>query len=333
MSRSPRRNWQASNNGSCGTGAPRPSDFGPLPIRLPIIGSRILPKANEALRLVQTGFEQGKFGFIDLLDTQRTTAEVRLTYQQKLLELNVAQAELEALLGGTRRTQIRTRHPVPKRNHKHTIYETIAQRQIHYPLVSRRPGARRGMLQTTSPPTTARQRRKSPPSTPLRERNVHGTRLAGGRMRHLPPGTRRQVEARRGIQSATACRGFCRPGRGGDRGRHYSERFPKAVECYAELAFNQNKLAQIAAPVGGIIQEVRATSGSKVEEKQTVANIWSASIAEAVAKAVLTHQTLERERKLRADRVSSEKDLQQAEADHRAACQQAAHVRVQRGRH
>jgi cobalt-zinc-cadmium efflux system membrane fusion protein len=41
-----------------------------------------------------------------------------------------------------------------------------------------------------------------------------------------------------------------------------------------------------------------------------------------VAKAVLSHQTLDRERKLRADRVSSEKDLQQAEADHRAACQQ-----------
>jgi cobalt-zinc-cadmium efflux system outer membrane protein len=59
---------------------------------------RILPKANEALRLVQVGFEQGKFGFIDLLDTQRTTAEVRLTYQQKLLELNVAQTEVEALL-------------------------------------------------------------------------------------------------------------------------------------------------------------------------------------------------------------------------------------------
>jgi cobalt-zinc-cadmium efflux system outer membrane protein len=59
---------------------------------------RILPKATEALRLVQTGFEQGKFGFIDLVDTQRTTAEARLAYQQKLLEMNIAQAELEALL-------------------------------------------------------------------------------------------------------------------------------------------------------------------------------------------------------------------------------------------
>ena len=95
-----------------------------------------------------------------------------------------------------------------------------------------------------------------------------------------------------------------------------------AVECYAELTFNQNKLAQIAAPVGGIIQEVPVDLGSRVEEKQPVAKIWSASIAEAVAKAVLSHQTLDRERKLRADRVSSEKDLQQAEAEHRASCQQ-----------
>ena len=59
---------------------------------------RILPRANEALRLVQTGFEEGKFDFIDLVDTQRTTAEVRRAYQEKLLEMNVAQAELEALL-------------------------------------------------------------------------------------------------------------------------------------------------------------------------------------------------------------------------------------------
>lgn len=59
--------------------------------------SRILPKADDALRLVRSGFDGGKFGFNDLLDTQRTAAEVRLAYQQKLLELNTAQAEVEAL--------------------------------------------------------------------------------------------------------------------------------------------------------------------------------------------------------------------------------------------
>ena len=95
-----------------------------------------------------------------------------------------------------------------------------------------------------------------------------------------------------------------------------------SVECYAEIAFNQNKLAQIAAPVGGIIQEVTADLGSHVCERETVAKIWSAAIAETVAKAVLSHQTLEREQKLRATRVTSERDLQQAEAEHRAACQQ-----------
>jgi cobalt-zinc-cadmium efflux system outer membrane protein len=63
-----------------------------------IYRERILPKAAEALRLVQTGFEAGKFNFIDLVDTQRTTAEARLGYQQKLLELNISRAELEALL-------------------------------------------------------------------------------------------------------------------------------------------------------------------------------------------------------------------------------------------
>ena len=96
----------------------------------------------------------------------------------------------------------------------------------------------------------------------------------------------------------------------------------ESIECVAEVSFNQNKLAQIAAPVGGIVQTVEVDLGSKVEEKQTVAKLWSASIAEAVAKAVLSHQTLDRERKLRTERVTSEKDLQEAEAAHRAACQQ-----------
>jgi cobalt-zinc-cadmium efflux system membrane fusion protein len=96
----------------------------------------------------------------------------------------------------------------------------------------------------------------------------------------------------------------------------------EGIECYAQIAFNQNKLAQISSPVGGIIQEVSADLGVKVEEKQTVAKVWSATLAEAVAKAVLSHQTLDRERKLRADKVTSEKDLQEAEAAHRMACQQ-----------
>ncbi|MCG3148341.1 MAG: hypothetical protein PCFJNLEI_01784 [Verrucomicrobiae bacterium] len=95
------------------------------------------------------------------------------------------------------------------------------------------------------------------------------------------------------------------------------------IECYAELTFNQNKLAQLTAPVSGILREVTADLGDVLTEGQPAARIWSAQIAETVARAVLTHQTLERERKLRAGGITAGKDLQEAEAAHRAACQQA----------
>lgn len=94
------------------------------------------------------------------------------------------------------------------------------------------------------------------------------------------------------------------------------------IDCFAELEFNQNRYAHIAAPVDGILETVDVDLGAEVKERQLVARIWSASIAEAVAKAVLTHQTLDREKRLRAERVTPEKDLQEAEAAHRAACQQ-----------
>lgn len=58
---------------------------------------RVLPKAEEAMRQVKAGFEAGKFGFLDLLDTQRTVAETKVQYVEKLLELNMAAAELESL--------------------------------------------------------------------------------------------------------------------------------------------------------------------------------------------------------------------------------------------
>jgi len=92
------------------------------------------------------------------------------------------------------------------------------------------------------------------------------------------------------------------------------------VECFAEMSFNQNALAQIVVPVGGLLRSVEVDLGGKVKEGQVVARLWSASVAEAVAKAVLTHQTLDRERKLSAGRVTSQATLQEAEAAHNAAC-------------
>lgn len=96
----------------------------------------------------------------------------------------------------------------------------------------------------------------------------------------------------------------------------------EGVECLAEITFNQNKQAQIVAPVSGIVEPTTVDLGTTVTEGQTIVRLWSASIAEAVAKAVLSHQTLDRERKLRVEKITSEAALQEAEAVHRAACQQ-----------
>lgn len=86
------------------------------------------------------------------------------------------------------------------------------------------------------------------------------------------------------------------------------------IECYAEIAFDQNKLARIVAPVSGILDSVEVDLGSAVAEKQCAARLWSAAIAEASSKAVLARQSLAREQRLRAQKATSEKDLQEAEA-------------------
>lgn len=93
------------------------------------------------------------------------------------------------------------------------------------------------------------------------------------------------------------------------------------IECYAEIAFNQNKLAHIAAPVNGILDSVEVDLGSAVSEGQGVARLWSAAIAEAASKAVLARQAVAREQKLRAQKATSEKDLQEAEAALQTASQ------------
>lgn len=97
--------------------------------------------------------------------------------------------------------------------------------------------------------------------------------------------------------------------------------FSDGIEVLAELRFNQNEYAKIVAPVEGILRSVETKLGSTVDEHEVLARIWSAEIGEAVTKAVLAKQNLERERKLRAERISSEKELQEAVAVYQASYQ------------
>lgn len=98
------------------------------------------------------------------------------------------------------------------------------------------------------------------------------------------------------------------------------------VEVYAELAFNQNKLAQIATPAEGIIQVIGVDLGDRVEEGALLATISSAAIGQAKGKYLqaladtrMREQNVDRARKLHANQVSSEKEMQETVAANQMA--------------
>lgn len=95
----------------------------------------------------------------------------------------------------------------------------------------------------------------------------------------------------------------------------------EGIVCSGEIIYAQDRVVEVAAPVDGILVDVGPTFGDRVVRGQRLAVMASAEISETVAAAVLAKQTLERERKLRATRVTSEQELQQAEATFRSAAQ------------
>jgi cobalt-zinc-cadmium efflux system membrane fusion protein len=98
------------------------------------------------------------------------------------------------------------------------------------------------------------------------------------------------------------------------------------IECLAELAFNQNKVAEITASAAGVVTSIEVDLGTRVERGDLLARVASAAMSEAqnaylvaLADEELRRTTLERERELRAERISAERDLQEAEAAHKSA--------------
>ncbi len=58
---------------------------------------KILPRAEESLKLIERGYKEGEFNYIDLLDAQRTWAETRISYIESLKTLNLLIADIEKL--------------------------------------------------------------------------------------------------------------------------------------------------------------------------------------------------------------------------------------------
>ena len=58
-----------------------------------------LPAATQAMETVDAGYRAGKFGFLELLDAQRTLFEVKGQYTQALAAYHQARADVERLVG------------------------------------------------------------------------------------------------------------------------------------------------------------------------------------------------------------------------------------------
>ena len=67
--------------------------------RVAVYTDEILAKAEKALSQTDEGYKLGKFGYLDLLDAQRTLADAKSSYAAALLDLNLAAADLEKLTG------------------------------------------------------------------------------------------------------------------------------------------------------------------------------------------------------------------------------------------
>jgi len=59
----------------------------------------IVPSAMSALAAVETGYREGKFGFIDVIAAQRAFFEASTLLLDSLEEYAVARADLERLVG------------------------------------------------------------------------------------------------------------------------------------------------------------------------------------------------------------------------------------------
>ncbi|MFK5922003.1 MAG: efflux RND transporter periplasmic adaptor subunit [Verrucomicrobiota bacterium] len=99
------------------------------------------------------------------------------------------------------------------------------------------------------------------------------------------------------------------------------EQISDEIEVYAELAFNENRLTEIALPVQGIVKSVEVDLGSKVEKGEVLVTVSSVEISAAAGKyqLALTQQelaqkALDREQKLSKQKISSQQELDEAEA-------------------
>ena len=60
----------------------------------------LLPQAESALTVAESGYQAGRSSFLDLLDAQRSLLSFKLEYYRYLADYEQRAAELERVIGG-----------------------------------------------------------------------------------------------------------------------------------------------------------------------------------------------------------------------------------------
>ena len=65
------------------------------------LSEQVLPTAQVAYEAASKGFALGKFGYLDVLDAQRSLFELRTQYLDQVMATHRAAADIDRLLGTT----------------------------------------------------------------------------------------------------------------------------------------------------------------------------------------------------------------------------------------
>lgn len=68
-------------------------------VEVTTLKKNVLPGAQSAYDATMEGYRMGKFGYLDILDAQRTLFDVRLQYARALTDYHIAVADVEQLIG------------------------------------------------------------------------------------------------------------------------------------------------------------------------------------------------------------------------------------------
>jgi len=97
---------QASRNEAFARLAASYRDLSASALEATTLREQILPAAEESFEATTFGYQAGKFGFLEVLDAQRTLFEVKGQYVEALAAYHQARAEVERLIGAPLETDI-----------------------------------------------------------------------------------------------------------------------------------------------------------------------------------------------------------------------------------